>query len=929
MLTIKAPIELKCSTSMVPSQESFYHRITGNYELLSSGIDREDLLHVVTAPPEIYLGEGGMTSIVNNTRVQNSQETKMEVINNLLNRIAFTEEVNLTYQDRVYITDVLNRMGIRNVQQFMNQVSRLKQETQTTEQLISLYWNHLDQLTEMVEEYHHQEQQRQSVTEVNQTAVSRNLHEEILNRLQTGAIYQILNNFYTSHNGSSRYVSSQELQVTEQKRVAVNVLLNQLKQSVNGEEVPFVYRHENYYETASLEENQVTTEAVNTQITSAVLLNLVDNLYLNRFEKQNSGFQTWLHMEDALYQTAENTLWRLKYEMTDQSRRYERREEQSISQQQIYEQEINSIWQLLTLAEEGQTEGTAIYETISGNQIPEPAVYERADMEHPLLAEETEEGEPTGTAGGEKGERERQIETKRQVERYLETVKETSEGRKPGEEAASQPPSEPVIHVQQQEQVFKDAARRQEEGRPEKREPDRTVPLHLTYQNVTEQEESVHQETEETHISQTEIRQNRFQEQIQQYMRFLRPVEERQIYLHTENHIQQTPEAGKEERMNLTFPETEPVGEPAVSREILERWQSREPGQEEKGGYERGSLRESQTVYRTERENQILTEIYEDRLERIQTENGQTRQVYEDNRSQEENLTVFKQQDQQVFVNPEENLELLEQQLKQINEQNIENFNRYQQMVNIRNTEQKTVLEHPAERIRRESLKALENPGQLLEEYRQKAQEQEHRKDRRVMELTKLLPEETRRIYEQLEEYQKQPEAYRKAGHISENNIGLLLHDIKEVERENRTESRISEEETKRIQEMSETVLEKWNDRPAPEAVSRRETQLTRNDISLIHKSLENRMDEEVLEQLMEQNRLLNQKTRITDQVQEEKQTVNTTVYQQNHQMLVKESQDITELIQRGVQRQVGAISEQVYSRLEKRLQNEKKRRGY
>ena len=146
MLTLKAPIELKCQTGMVSSWEGFYHRICGNYEMVSAGIDREDLLHVVAAPPEVYIAEGGMTSLVNHTRIQNSQETKLEIINNLLNRVSLTENANLTYQDRVYITDVLKKLGIQNVTQFMSQVAALKQETQTTEQLISLYWNHLEEL---------------------------------------------------------------------------------------------------------------------------------------------------------------------------------------------------------------------------------------------------------------------------------------------------------------------------------------------------------------------------------------------------------------------------------------------------------------------------------------------------------------------------------------------------------------------------------------------------------------------------------------------------------------------------------------------------------------------------------------------------------------------------------------------------------------
>ena len=48
------------------------------------------------------------------------------------------------------------------------------------------------------------------------------------------------------------------------------------------------------------------------QISSSVLLNLIDNLYLSLFERQQHRADLWLSMEDALYQSAENTLYRLK-----------------------------------------------------------------------------------------------------------------------------------------------------------------------------------------------------------------------------------------------------------------------------------------------------------------------------------------------------------------------------------------------------------------------------------------------------------------------------------------------------------------------------------------------------------------------------------------------------------------------------------------
>ena len=56
---------------------------------------------------------------------------------------------------------------------------------------------------------------------------------------------------------------------------------------------------------------------------------------------------------------------------------------------------------------------------------------------------------------------------------------------------------------------------------------------------------------------------------------------------------------------------------------------------------------------------------------------------------------------------------------------------------------------------------------------------------------------------------------------------------------------------------------------------------------------------------------------------------INRTVHRETRQTVRKENEDLSELVEKGIRQQMGVLSEQIYSRLEKRLQNEKKRRGY
>lgn len=677
MLTVKAPIELICNTSISPSHEAFYHRIIGNYEVMASGITGEDLLHVVTAPPEIYLGEGGMTSLTNNTQINSRQETKLEMINNLLNRIVLNEDVNLTYQDRVYITEVLSKLGVRNVQQFMNQVNQLKQETNDTQQLLSVYWSHLEELTEKVQEYQNLYEQEQRTTENVQQTERLHLHEDIFNRLQTGAIYQILNNFYSEYNGSSWYVSGPELQITEQKRMAANILLNQLESVIQGEEVPLVYRHENYYETMDIENVRLDESFLNSQITSAVLLSLIDNLYLNRFEKSQHAYESWLSMENALYQTAENTILRLRTGMTDIYNMQDSREEISLHQQR-YQQELSLVYQILR------------------GDIPE---------EDGLLRES---------------------------------------------------------------------------------------PL------------------------------------------------------------------------------------PEIS------WQN-------------------QTIHQNQPEAAYLTQVEEEQLD----------------------LTL-----------QQSDTELLQEEIFRINQQNIENYNRYRQILSRRQEQEEPPRRDNRSRMRQESLMALTNLDGLLEEYREEAEKKQEQADIRVQELLKLLPEQTRQIYETLSQEQLNLETIRSDVKIGRNNIGMLLHDIETVEqnRELTLRQAWEEQQNEQVREVSENVIERWNGQTAlRETAGQSRIETVENDISLIHRSTENQLNEEMLQELLSQTRLLNRQTEVTQKEETSTQIVNRTVnHQEVHQRtLVEDTENINEMIREGVQRQINALSEQVYNKLEKRLQNERRRRGY
>ena len=99
--------------------------------------------------------------------------------------------------------------------------------------------------------------------------------------------------------------------------------------------------------------------------------------------------------------------------------------------------------------------------------------------------------------------------------------------------------------------------------------------------------------------------------------------------------------------------------------------------------------------------------------------------------------------------------------------------------------------------------------------------------------------------------------------------------------------------------------------------------------MTLVHRSQEQQLDEEEIRQLIEQNRT---QTR-TVHTQNESVTNYDTTQRQftnvNTQQIMEQTENVSELVRQGVQRELGALSEKIYHKLEKRLETEKRRRGY
>ena len=242
MMTIKAPIELKVRTDFMKGYDSFGERIAGNYALMGLEIGEEELLHMVSAPPEIYLADAGSTTIGGNTFISSRNEEKYNIVNNMLNRILLSVDGELTYQDRTYITDALYKLGIKDDRKFMNEVRTMIEESHLEEDFLNTYF-------EMAIEGGTRELRQKTIELTKKLAEKDTYHtettredflsESILHRLQTGAIYQIVSNFNRSL--SDTRIELQESMLSEQENVAKKLLVQNFLSTVVREEPELVY----------------------------------------------------------------------------------------------------------------------------------------------------------------------------------------------------------------------------------------------------------------------------------------------------------------------------------------------------------------------------------------------------------------------------------------------------------------------------------------------------------------------------------------------------------------------------------------------------------------------------------------------------------------------------------------------------------------
>jgi len=317
MLTIREPIKLKIGRPIKGIHHDMAERMQANYGLMNLSVRKEELLHITSQPAEIYLADSENFQILTNINNQNNQEVRLEVINNLMNRIMVAQTENFTYQDTVYISSILRKLGIRDEKTFMKQVFALQNEHKETRQLLQKYETNQELLQQLLKSEDTQKTDSAArQQEITEQRFRYYIHDEIYHRLKTDKIYQDMRQFTKNYVHESSQITPGEMQVAEQTKLSLNFRLQNIKNEITGKDTQLYYLNHNRYEYLQ-EITESMTLDLEEQITAAILLNLAEQSYILRQNQIEENSHYWYSIAKSLFQTAENTWKRYETNLTE------------------------------------------------------------------------------------------------------------------------------------------------------------------------------------------------------------------------------------------------------------------------------------------------------------------------------------------------------------------------------------------------------------------------------------------------------------------------------------------------------------------------------------------------------------------------------------------------------------------------------------
>lgn len=903
-MILKKPITLNLGLSPLTFSNAFAERMTANYELMPARITPKELLFLTTAPPEWPEDLGGMTSIAVSNQQNNLHEVSLNIVNNVVNRILLTQEGRFTYQDSVYLTTALQKLGVTDVRQFMKQVHELYEETVSIGRLNTVYRDQAEKLETLLErtrETAAREKRGGGPEPVVLPAPRYYLHSEIYERLQTEEIYQTFCSLMQNRQLYANRLFQNELKVSEQSRVSQELSLWSTKQSIlRNENLQLVYamqpepeedaasvprteppaspeaaaaprgaekaaaapqegraaaekaemvqplsyvslhHHVNRYETGELLPLPETEEDVIRQSAEAVLLALTDQVISTQISRLTSSSRSEQWID------IRNAVSQSVQNVLERYRLYHTENLYLSSSAQVQNESLIALYRqeeesfLSLLRQYGD-----VNLELARLEAGEPAGSVQLVHRLPDASEEGGEGEELDAAKAEAARQALAQEEKRKLSALTERILRT-------ERTAAAPGARRVP--------------------PVRTEP----PAELRRELLRERETQLRERWRET-------------------VRELSGAETSMVL------ASQLPEAA-----------------PALTRQTYESLQQLFRRNETFSRAGDRLLNRNVTV----QEGPNVRESRYEQVHLVQPQAGETAAQEEISQAPEASPSVRELHRQELV-----------RELDRINEHNKEVLRLLQEETQRRERSAPQPQPPDPKKMYRDSLLAMQNPEQFVKELAGRPAEQPRPQPQNAAIETILEHTDpaTRELYRVMMLYQQDPEAALATGLIRRAGAAEINAAVQESRTRELEELTHRQQETvetqEHIREQVDSVVDRYLETPAPEPpAGQRERRPAAAHI--VHRTQEPPVSEELIELLSQ--RQTREVVRETEQKAVTHEQVSETQFNNvQKQVVQRTTEDIAEMINRTLAQQIGSISEKVYGQMERRLQSERARRGW
>ena len=285
MLILKRPMQLQSISGIQMYSDKLGEKIIANYQLIGMEITSVDLLHMMMQEPELFLNSEsfGIVTIENPVHITN--QIKLEMINQLVNRLMLYFSPDFTYQDEVFVASVLQKIGIFDINEFMQQIHRHMDHNLLLAKLFHFYGLQNKKIAETVHLFQTRLQQSYQETKANnlQNAWDMDykfayyLHNEVFERLMTAECNHILYSYYCQMDKRKATVQGvREAVWVEQADV---IQLSQMCKIMFCQTNPVAWQEDIYYERKHFAQESLTEETVVQRIVAAILENMIQKLH--------------------------------------------------------------------------------------------------------------------------------------------------------------------------------------------------------------------------------------------------------------------------------------------------------------------------------------------------------------------------------------------------------------------------------------------------------------------------------------------------------------------------------------------------------------------------------------------------------------------------------------------------------------------------